>query len=190
MPDKCEIIKKKFNDIYKYFSHNLRTSTSTIVAMLEAIKDGLTEDAEEMIELVHEAGFLLDVFDKGMSTCSNYAVKEKLEGPDERINLKKLTEHFFSRLIMYEEAIIEIPDNIEINDKAFAFKNLYCILLHESLRTSNGFFKITGDKHHVTFECKDLFNGYLDICYLIKDIFNEINIDMIIDTNTITLRFN
>ncbi|MGE4497729.1 MAG: hypothetical protein AB7E48_07600, partial [Deferribacterales bacterium] len=58
--------------VYKYFSHNIRTSTSTIVAMMEAVKDGFDDDTGEMMELVAQSGFLLDLFDRGMSATFRY----------------------------------------------------------------------------------------------------------------------
>src|SRR6056297_967646 len=88
-------VKEDLRLAYEYFSHHIRTSSSTIVATLEAVKDGLADDPDEMLNIVTESGFLLDLFDRGLCVAISIASGDELPARSERINVGRLSEHFF-----------------------------------------------------------------------------------------------
>lgn len=134
----CE---KKLETVYKYFSHHMRTNTAVIVAMLEAINEGLSD--ESMTEMVMEAGYLLDIFDRGMSVCFNHLFGKKESSEPEEIALAALSAHFVKSAVAKDgscEAVINIPEGVKVRCEPFAFKCLLQIFMHETALAAGGGF--------------------------------------------------
>jgi hypothetical protein len=131
--DPQPVCDKQIEIVYKYFSHHIRTNTAVIVAMLEAINDGLTDDSAT--SMIMESGFLLDLFDRGMSVCFNHILRKAESSSPESVNLFKLISLFIDNGMSKESgctADISIPQDTAIQCEPYSFKSLILILMHES----------------------------------------------------------
>ncbi|PLX67076.1 MAG: hypothetical protein C0603_10460 [Denitrovibrio sp.] len=129
-PDNSE---KRLELVYKYFSHHMRTNTAVIVAMLEAINEGLSDDS--MTEMIMESGYLLDIFDRGMSVCFNHIFDKPESSNTEEVNLLTLVTLFAENGVTSEirdNIEIDISQNILVKCEPYAFKSLVHIFLHEA----------------------------------------------------------
>lgn len=142
--DAPESTEKRLETVYKFFSHHIRTNTAVIVGMLEAINEGLSD--ESMYEMIMEAGYLLDLFDRGMSVCFNHLFNKKESSEPERVELFKLVSHFVKNGVAKDGSRtteVDIPENIRINCEPYSFKSLLQIFIHEADLAAESSFKLS-----------------------------------------------
>jgi hypothetical protein len=181
--------------VYKYFSHNIRTSTSTIVAMMEAVKDGFDDDTGEMMELVAQSGFLLDLFDRGMSATFRYIVAGEIEKRDDEIEIGKLTEHLLEKTCVLSETPetdleLDIDEKFKVKNNAYLLKSIFLIILYEAVKTSSGKLEITGVFPLLTIKCSNGFTGLPEIIQIFSEMFAKVGILLKYDSNSISMRFD
>ena len=194
-PDSVQDIKNSFQVVYKYFSHNIRTSTATIVAMLEALKDGLGDDADEMMSMITESGFLLDLFDRGLSSCSNYILSGEISGVQDRINLHRLVNRFLDEVTYFQDTgaerpEIDIPDDFEVDDTSYIFKTLFQIILFEASKTCADCMKISLRQGQLSVRCANLFTENPEILKLFIEMFTAVGIEAGYDGEIYNMRFD
>jgi hypothetical protein len=175
-------MKDMLNTTFRYFSHNIRTATSTIVAMLEVVKDELGEDNDEMFHYVTESGFLLDLFDKGFSTCLQYVVCGEIESLNDDIELERLVDSFFHEVTLANEVgdfelVKKIDSGFVVKDTAYIFKTIFQIMLYEASKIHSGSIEIVASGNEIRVTCDDLFPEHKIMEQVVTNLYKEINID-------------
>lgn len=135
----AENSNKRVEIVHRYFSHHIRTNTAVIVAMLEAINEGLSD--ESMTQMIMESGYLLDLFDRGMSVCFNHILGKEESSQPEDIDLKLLVNLFIENAVPKDGSCnteSNIPENLKVHCEPFAFKSLLQILMHEGALAAQG----------------------------------------------------
>jgi len=136
--------EKRIEIIYKYFSHHIRTNTAVIVAMLEVINEGMSD--ESMTEMVMESGCLLDLFDRGMGVCFNHLFGKEEKSQPEDIELHMLVELFVNNAVTKDGSCnvdIDIPADLTVRCEPYSFKSLVQIFLHESALAAVSGFRVS-----------------------------------------------
>lgn len=138
---------KRLETVYKYFSHHMRTNIAVVVAMLEAMSEGLSD--ESMTEMVMESGYLLDIFDRGMSVSFNHIFGKSESSEPEFLELALLVGLFVSNAVTKDGSCnveLTIPENIKVRCEPYSFKSIVQIFLHEAaLNAKSGFVVIFED---------------------------------------------
>jgi len=187
-----EFIKERYSLAYKYFSHNIRTCTATIVTMLEVIQDGLDDDISEMASYATESGFLLDIFDRGLSTCAKFIGDGVTGSTEDVINLKKLTMNFLNNVGMLEETPEQIcssmPDDFDIKDKGYAFKNLYQIIIYEAIRYNMQAPEFEINNKEIYIKSESFFTEMSEMFGIFIEIFETLDIELGYDGDRIYMR--
>jgi hypothetical protein len=195
MNEKTRDCKDDLLMVYKYFSHNIRTSTSTIVAMMEAVQDGFDDDSGEMMELVAQSGFLLDMFDRGMSATFRYLIANEIEKRDDEVNIGKLTEHLLEKTCVIAETPetdleLNIDENFCVRNNAYLLKSIFLITLYETVKSSSGKVEITGTSPLLTIRSSNGFANFPEIIQIFSEIFCQVGILLKYDTNSLSMRFD
>jgi len=185
--DSCD---RRLELSYKYFSHHLRTNTSVVVAMLDVIKEGLSDDS--MMEMIMESGYLLDVFDRGMSITFNHILGKKESSEREDIDLNLLIDLFLKNAVPKDgscELLFEIPKNCIINCDGYSFKSIFQIFLHEAVLASNINVTVTFSGNELAIIPDKGFNEINPIFSIFKEIFQKNGVETVLDISFIKLRF-
>ncbi|MEF3254032.1 MAG: hypothetical protein K6348_00465 [Deferribacterales bacterium] len=134
-------MKNKLTTTYNYFSHNLRTCTSTIVATLEALKMEIIEIDSEEMQSVYESSYLIDILDASFSICLNHILEVNDDELNYELNLLNLLHKFLEeqkQLINLSELTVTINDTeLTIKKGGFAIKNLLQLILFEAIKNSS-----------------------------------------------------
>jgi hypothetical protein len=181
---------KRLELIYKYFSHHIRTNTSVVVAMLDVIKEGLSDDS--MMDMIMESGYLLDVFDRGMSISFNHILGKEEENFQEEIDLKLFTELFATNALPKDGSCnisITIPEGCFINCNGYTFKSIYQILLHEAALSTEKEMSVSFQNNSVSIKPDKGFNDINPIYFIFAEVLQKSGIQTELDKAVITLRF-
>lgn len=179
-PERCAMENERLKCAYEYFSHNIRTATSTIVAILEAIKSGLVEDDEmqDMMDMVVESGFFLDMFDSGMETCFRFLVDSTAPVSSELIDINKLVPHFMERVpkLMEERGttvVQNITSSIRTDGSAHTIKVLLEIILYEAVKSSGETLTVSSEDRTLTVVSSEPFVEIPEVFSILKDILSR-----------------
>lgn len=180
---------------YKYFSHHIRTATSSIVALTEAMQDGLMDDSAEMAEMVAQSGFLLDLFDRGMSATFRYIIANEIDKRDDETDIGKLTEHLLEKTCVLSdvpetELELDIAADFKVRNNAYILKSIFLITLYEAIKTSSGKLEIKGEFPVLNIKTDKEFAGFPEIIQIFSEMFRQVGIKLEYDTNSISLRFD
>lgn len=180
---------------YKYFSHHIRTATSSIVALTEAMQDGLMDDSAEITELVAQSGFLLDLFDRGMSATFRYLVAGEIEKRDDETDIGKLVEHLLEKTYVLSdvpetELELDIDTDFKVINNAYMMKSIFLITLYEAIKASSGKLEIKGEFPVLNIKTNKEFAGFPEIIQIFSEMFCQVGIQLECDTNSISLRFD
>ena len=187
-PDNSE---KRLELVYKYFSHHMRTNTAVIVAMLEAINDGLSDDS--MTEMIMESGYLLDIFDRGMSVCFNHIFNRPESSNPEKVDLHMLVKLFIDNGVTKDGSCntdVSIPENTTIMCEPFAFKSLIHIFLHEAALVTTGKFDVKLQNNALIISPDAGFYENPPVFAIFEEILLKQGINVEYNTISITLRFS
>jgi hypothetical protein len=185
----AESPEKRLELVYKYFSHHMRTNTAVIVAMLEAINEGLSD--ESMTEMVMESGYLLDLFDRGMSVCFNHLFDKKESSEPEQIELLTLVNLFISNAVTKDGTIstnINIPSELKVTCEPYAFKSLVQIFLHETALVTQESFSVEFADNVITMTPDGGFFENPEVFQIFADLLAKQNIKLEYDNVSIRLR--
>lgn len=173
--------KKRLELVYKYFSHHMRTNTAVIVAMLEAINEGLSD--ESMTEMIMESGYLLDIFDRGMSVCFNHIFDKSESSDTEQVDLHMLIKLFVDNGVTKDingNVTIDLPESTMISCEPYAFKSLIQIFLHEAALVSKEKFSVVFDKNTLTISPDTKFYENPPVFSIMKEILKKNKISLLI----------
>ncbi|PLX70588.1 MAG: hypothetical protein C0602_03515 [Denitrovibrio sp.] len=182
--------EKRLETVYKYFSHHMRTNTAVIVAMLEAIEDGLSD--ESITQMVMESGYLLDVFDRGMSVSFNYLFGKDESSEPEEIEIALLVEVFATNAVTKDgscEVDIDIPENIKVNCEPYSFKSIVQIFLHEAALAAKSGFSVVFSKNTLEITPDKSFYENPPVFAIFSDLLAKHGITLDYDKISIKLRF-
>ncbi|ADD69457.1 hypothetical protein Dacet_2703 [Denitrovibrio acetiphilus DSM 12809] len=182
--------EKKLETVYKYFSHHIRTNTAVIVAMLEAINEGLTD--ESMTQMIMESGYLLDIFDRGMSVSFNHIFGKAESSEYEDVDLATLINLFITNAVPKDgscEAVSSVPDGVKIRCEPYSFKNIIQIYLHEATLAANEGFSVTFIKNELSISPDKGFYDNPSVFAIFEDVLAKHNIETKYDKSSIKLRF-
>lgn len=152
-------MKKELLETYEYFSHNLRTCTSTIVATLEALKMEIISINDEEMKNVYESAYILDILDISLSICIDHLVMKDIENTDYELNLMKLIKTFLaeqSNLIKLNELTINIEgEDTTIVKNGYILKYLLQLILFEAIKNTNKELYIAIQKNKIIIDLKN-----------------------------------
>jgi len=182
--------EKRLELVYKYFSHHMRTNTAVIVAMLEAINEGLSD--ESMNQMIMESGYLLDIFDRGMSVCFNHIFNKEESSDPEGVDLLTLVNLFVNNGVTKDgscNAEISIPENLKIQCEPYSFKSLIQIFLHEAALVTQNSFRVRFKGNQLDIEPDKGFYENPPVFAIFKEVLARQGIATEYSKISITLRF-
>lgn len=188
--DTAESPERKLEIVYKYFSHHIRTNTAVVVAMLEAMNEGLSD--ESMTQMIMESGYLLDIFDRGMSVCFNHLFGKEESSQQEEVELAMLLKLFIENAVPKDgscEPVIDISDDLKIICEPYSLKNLIQIFTHETVLAAKPCFRVEFRENTLAFTPNDGFYENPLIFEIFKDILNKQGIKTEYNNTSIKLRF-
>ena len=77
--------------VREYFSHNMRTSTAMVVATVSIFKFGLSDDTDNMTDMIIESSYFLDVYDKAIVVLFNYVLNKPIKNVKEKFDTVTIT---------------------------------------------------------------------------------------------------
>ena len=147
--------------VYSYFSHNFRTSISTIIATVEAVRLDLIDVNSDEMNSVYESAYLLDLFDICLNICINYLADEKVDTDVAEIEPVSYVQHLLNEFAGYvEENDMSIQMDAEpfrTTTNEFTVKNLVQLLTSEMIRLSPSGMTISNDGPSIVFVANESF---------------------------------
>jgi hypothetical protein len=181
-------IERRLDVTYRYFSHHIRTCTSVVVAMLDAVAEGLTD--KSMTDMIMESGYLLDIYDRGMSVCFNHVLGKPHTAEPEEVDIAHLVELYVKNAVSEESAAVTCHlKGVSVICDAYSFKSLFQIILQEGLASSKDELKITHDENKIFILPDKGYNEIQPIFAIFAEIFDRTGIVMSYDKSFIILRF-
>lgn len=167
-------MKKELLNVYKYFSHNLRTCTSTIVATLEALKMGLIGTDSDEMQHVYESSYIIDILDVSFSICLDYILNKSCKLSEYDLNINQLIERFLAeqkQLILLHELNVDVRGTqIILSKNTYVIKYFLQLILFETIKNAMNNLEIILENNSVRFildEAKDepneIFSFFSDI---------------------------
>ncbi len=163
--------------------------------MLEAVNDDLGDDAEEMLEIVAESGFLLDTFDRGMSSCFRFLLEDKVDAADDDIDVKRLVDHYldktkFSTHPDQADIEIDVEDDFHIRTCGYVFKTLFMMVLSEAVANAKGKLIIKGEPPVLSLSCGQGFNELPVVFSIFTNMFERGGTRFSYTSDEISMRFD
>lgn len=188
MPD-CEQLSNDLETVYRYFSHYIRTCTSVVVAMLDVVAEGLTD--KSMTAMIMESGYLLDIYDRGLSVSFGRVLGRAHETERETIDVSQLLKLFIKNAISEESGVTvrENIDGLSVRCDAYSFKSLFQILLQEGVASSSAELTVSLADDVLSIVPDTGFNEVQPVYRIFASIFAESGINMTYDKHKIDLRF-
>lgn len=179
--------------VREYFSHNMRTSTAMVVATVSIFKFGLSDDTDNLTDMIMESSYFLDMYDKGMEIFFHYVLGKPIRNDREQVDPIKITNKLIENLsntikeqgvkveLCFEE--MTIPET-----NSYLVKTLLELIIAEeikkcdagiSIRTRNNTFSISKEKG----------TDYPEIYGIFAVLLSDLNIEFQYDEKNIALRF-
>lgn len=175
---------------YRYFSHHIRTCTSVVVAMLDMVVEGLNDDS--MNSMILESGYLLDIYDRGMSVCFNHILNKPHRIELEKVDISLLLNLYVKNAVSAESpaALSHNIGAMTVECDAYSFKSLFQIMLQEGMSSASKELKVTRDKNSVVIEPDTGFNEVQPVFSIFAQILERSFIMMDFSKSSIRLRFS
>ena len=182
-------LEHRLDVTYRYFSHHIRTCTSVVVAMLDAVAEGLTDDS--MTAMIMESGYLLDIYDRGMSVCFNHILNKPHDMTIEPVDVAHLIEIYEKNAVSDEMPASVVSDitDLKVKCDSYSFKSLFQIFMQEALMSSDKELKITYSDNIIAIVPDKGFNEVQQIFPIFAEVLKRSEIDMTYDKSSIQLRF-
>lgn len=179
--------------VREYFSHNMRTSTAMVVATVSIFKFGLSDDTDNMTDMIIESSYFLDVYDKGMEVLFNYVLNKPIKNEKEKFDPVKITGKVIEDLrCSIQEQNIKVSciyDEMNpVKTNSYIAKTLLELILCEEIRKCSSELSIHSRGDVLTIK-KSYNTDIPDIYQIFKNILAEVEIDFIYTSDSVSLRF-
>lgn len=179
--------------VREYFSHNLRTSTAMVVATVSIFKFGLSDDTDNMADMIIESSYFLDVYDKGMEVLFNYVLGKPIRNDKEAFDPVKITGKVIEDLrSSIKEQNINIlcffEDMKPVETNSYVAKTLLELILCEEIRKCTSDLTISS-RDNILLIKKTKGTKNPEIYNIFARFFKEFNIEFTYTEDTLTLRF-
>lgn len=179
--------------VREYFSHNLRTSTAMVVATVSIFKFGLSDDTDNMADMIIESSYFLDVYDKGMEVLFNYVLGKPIRNDKEAFDPVKITGKVIEDLrSSIKEQNINVlcffEDMKVIETNSYVAKTLLELILCEEIRKCTSDLTISS-RDNILLIKKTKGTKNPEIYNIFARFFKEFNIEFTYTEDTLTLRF-
>lgn len=179
--------------VYSYFSHNFRTSISTIIATIEAVRLDLIDMNSDEMNSVYESAYLLDLFDTSLNICINYVADGKVDQDVSEISPVLYVQHIlneFSGFIQENGMRVQMAaSSFQTETNEFTVKNLTQLLTSEMLRLSPTGLTISSEGASIVFIPTETFLEIPDIFETFKEILSGCSVDFIYSIEEVRLNF-
>lgn len=182
-----------FKDIYSYFSHNFRTSVSTIIATIEAVKLDLIDIHSDEMDSVYESAYMLDLYDTSLSICIKFISDGKVDSEISDIDPTFYVEHLIREFDSYIKesgmplTVNLVPFKTKSND--FTVKNLLQLITCEILRLSPGGMTVASENNNIIFSPLNTFIEIPEIFGIFQEILKACNVDLEYSIEEVRLSF-
>ena len=179
--------------VREYFSHNLRTSTAMVVATVSIFKFGLSDDTDNMADMIIESSYFLDVYDKGMEVLFNYVLGKPIRNDKEAFDPVKITGKVIEDLrSSIKEQNINVlcffEDMKPVETNSYVAKTLLELILCEEIRKCTSDLTISS-RDNILLIKKTKGTKNPEIYNIFARFFKESNIEFTYTEDTLTLRF-
>ena len=179
--------------VREYFSHNLRTSTAMVVATVSIFKFGLSDDTDNMADMIIESSYFLDVYDKGMEVLFNYVLGKPIRNDKEAFDPVKITGKVIEDLrSSIKEQNINVlcffEDMKVVETNSYVAKTLLELILCEEIRKCTSDLTISS-RDNILLIKKTKGTKNPEIYNIFVRFFKEFNIEFTYTEDTLTLRF-
>lgn len=179
--------------VREYFSHNMRTSTAMVVATVSIFKFGLSDDTDNMTDMIIESSYFLDVYDKGMEVLFNYVLEKPIKNEKEKFDPVKITGKVIEDLrCSIQEQNIKVSciyDEMNpVKTNSYIAKTLLELILCEEIRKCSSELSIHSRGDVLTIK-KSYNTDIPDIYQIFKKILAEVEIDFTYTSDSVSLRF-
>ncbi|HIZ88475.1 MAG: hypothetical protein SPF17_02730 [Candidatus Mucispirillum faecigallinarum] len=179
--------------VREYFSHNLRTSTAMVVATVSIFKFGLSDDTDNMADMIIESSYFLDVYDKGMEVLFNYVLGKPIRNDKEAFDPVKITGKVIEDLrSSIKEQNINVlcffEDMKPVETNSYVAKTLLELILCEEIRKCTSDLTISS-RDNILLIKKTKGTKNPEIYNIFARFFKEFNIEFTYTEDTLTLRF-
>lgn len=179
--------------VREYFSHNLRTSTAMVVATVSIFKFGLSDDTDNMADMIIESSYFLDVYDKGMEVLFNYVLGKPIRNDKEAFDPIKITGKVIEDLrSSIKEQNINVlcffEDMKPVETNSYVAKTLLELILCEEIRKCTSDLTISS-RDNILLIKKTKGTKNPEIYNIFARFFKEFNIEFTYTEDTLTLRF-
>lgn len=179
--------------VREYFSHNLRTSTAMVVATVSIFKFGLSDDTDNMADMIIESSYFLDVYDKGMEVLFNYVLGKPIRNDKEAFDPVKITGKVIEDLRSSIKGqninvLCFFEDMKPVETNSYVAKTLLELILCEEIRKCTSDLTISS-RDNILLIKKTKGTKNPEIYNIFARFFKEFNIEFTYTEDTLTLRF-
>ena len=188
-----ENLIRNLSIVREYFSHNMRTSTAMVVATVSIFKFGLSDDTDNMTDMIIESSYFLDVYDKGMEVLFNYILGKPIRNDKEAFDPVKITGKVIEDLrSSIKEQNINVlcffEDMKVVETNSYVAKTLLELILCEEIRKCTSDLTISS-RDNILLIKKTKGTKNPEIYNIFARFFKEFNIEFTYTEDTLTLRF-
>ncbi len=179
--------------VREYFSHNMRTSTAMVVATVSIFKFGLSDDTDNMTDMIIESSYFLDVYDKGMEVLFNFVLGKPIKNEQEKFDPVKITGKVIEDLrCSINEQNIKVScifdEMSEVKTNSYIAKTLLELILCEEVRKCSSELNIVSRDNVLTLK-KSNQTDIPEIYNIFNKILAEVNIEFTYTSDSVSLRF-
>lgn len=188
-----ENLIRNLNIVREYFSHNMRTSTAMVVATVSIFKFGLSDDTDNMTDMIIESSYFLDVYDKGMEVLFNYVLNKPIKNEKEKFDPVKITGKVIEDLrCSIQEQNIKVScifdEMSPVKTNSYIAKTLLELILCEEIRKCNSELSIHSRDNVLTMKKLNQ-TDIPEIYQIFNKILAEVQIDFSYNADSVSLRF-
>lgn len=179
--------------VREYFSHNMRTSTAMVVATVSIFKFGLSDDTDNMTDMIIESSYFLDVYDKGMEVLFNYVLCKPIKNNQEKFDPVKIAVKVVEDLkCSIQEQNINVScifdEMTPVKTNSYIAKTILELILCEEIRKCSSELSIRSRDNILTIK-KSTPTENPDIYNIFKNILAEVEIEFTYTSDSVSLRF-
>ena len=179
--------------VREYFSHNMRTSTAMVVATVSIFKFGLSDDTDNMTDMIIESSYFLDVYDKGMEVLFNFVLGKPIKNEQEKFDPVKITGKVIEDLrCSINEQNIKVScifdEMSDVKTNSYIANTLLELILCEEVRKCSSELNIVSRDNVLTLK-KANQTDIPEIYNIFNKILAEVNIEFTYTSDSVSLRF-